>query len=119
MLWLVKPMIGTNLLCSIQDAILHRNMVDFVLDHPVARAHRNWLSVVRFPDENFYSTLATVRVAAGRNGGDWLVSQDVDTDTLNGEPGARFAMFNYGRCSGSIVHKVCNFGMAELKMVRP
>ncbi len=92
--------------------MLSRRFVSLALEHPSAVALRAWLSLgAEVPDEHFYSTLAA----------DAFFLRDLGERVLRyGDVCVRFSVWTWGpdRCSGRFVNSVCNFGMADLEMVR-
>ena len=51
---------GLKIFKGYKNVILRRDMVDFLINHPISLVFRQYIQDIKIPDEHFYATLIRV-----------------------------------------------------------
>lgn len=105
------PPFNLTVMYGIKNVAITRSFASFLINSPVARELRSWLSDVLVAVEHFYSTLATVDRQTN-------TQTNRDLEDLN-----RFKMRktfwagDYSDCQGEVRREICNLAFGDLGAV--
>ena len=105
------PPYNLTVMYGIKNVAITRSFADFVINSPVARELRSWLSDVLVAVEHFYSTLATVDRQTN-------TQTDRDLKDLNKfKMRKTFWAGDYSDCQGEVRREICNLAFGDLGAV--
>ena len=105
------PPFNLTVMYGIKNVAITRNFASFVINSPVARELRRWLSDVLVAVEHFYSTLATVDRQTN-------TQTNRDLEDLNKfKMRKTFWAGDYSDCQGEVRREICNLAFGDLGAV--
>ena len=102
------PPFNLTVMYGIKNVAITRNFASFVINSPVARELRRWLSDVLVAVEHFYSTLATVDRHTNTQTNRDL--QDLNKFKMR----KTFWAGDYSDCQGEVRREICNLAFGDL-----